>query len=334
VTRSRSGAKLGARAPGRKASRRAARMLSSGGGDPPRRARPGVAESAWAGYVRNVGVYAGNRAICNRRGTVLADFRTRVDAQRFRSGPAEEDEFLLWRTTVATADGADAAEDEWSRDELAELGALAADGSFSTGPAAFERERFTVEQCLCDGDLRVRTIHAYDWEGGLCGVVASRERREPSGGASAGGVEPAAWRSPSVLLDYMLGEWRGCGVLVDRAGGGMRTVTSVLTLRQSDSLMVTQESGLAVDGGPRGALVRARAQQDGNVLFFAESGVQLVLLPGGVSAASPVRVEEGRRFVVETGFLVRPDCRKRVVRCYNADAEWVNTVFLTERRVG
>lgn len=83
-----------------------------------------------------------------------------------------------------------------------------------------------------------------------------------------------------------------------------------------------------------GTQVETRARQDGNVLFFAESGVQLVLLPGGLSVAAPVKISEGKPFVVETGFLMRPDCRKRVVRCYNDDLEWINTVFLTERRIG
>jgi hypothetical protein len=296
-----------------------------------------VSEEAWAGYLRNVGVYTGNRAICDGRGTVLADFPTRVDVQHFED--SDGDEFLLWTNMVRTVDGSDQVEEEWSRDELAELGALVADGSFSSGPNTYVGERFVIEQCLCDGPLRVRSISAFDWEGRMCGMIASREKRVVEGEGDGAGeglttIEPAAWKSPSVLLDYMLGVWNGKGVLIDRMSGNTRRVTSEVTLTQTDGLAIVQKSGLALDGVGTGMRVESRARRDGNVLFFAESSVQLVLLPGGMSVASPLRVRESQPFVLETSFLMRPDCRKRVVRTYNPDCEWINTVFLFEKRVG
>jgi hypothetical protein len=83
-----------------------------------------------------------------------------------------------------------------------------------------------------------------------------------------------------------------------------------------------------------GTSVQSRARPDGNVLFFPDSGVQVALLPGGMAVASPLRVNEMKPFVIETTFLMKPDCRKRVVRCYNNDSEWINTVFLSEKRIG
>jgi hypothetical protein len=301
------------------------------------RQRRNVSKAAWNGYLQNVGVYTGNRAICDGRGTVLADFPTRVDVKRFED--ALGDEFLLWKNSVRTIDGSDQAEEEWSRDELAELGALVADGSFSSGPNSYVGERFVIEQCLCEGPLRIRSISAFDWEGRMCGLIASRERRvvEEEGEDDVGalsGIEPAAWKSPTVLLDYMMGVWNGKGVLLDRASGKTRRVTSEVTLIQTDDLAVIQKSGLALDGVGPGIRVESRARQDGNVLFFADSAVQLVLLPGGMSVASPLRVRESQPFVVETTFLFRPDCRKRVLRTYNSDCEWVNTVFVLEKRIG
>lgn len=84
----------------------------------------------------------------------------------------------------------------------------------------------------------------------------------------------------------------------------------------------------------KGARVEAKARQDGNVLIFAEHRTQVVLLPGGISVACPFRLEQGRPFVIETVFLIRPDYRKRVVRSYNGDCEWLNSVFLAEKRTG
>lgn len=244
-------------------------MLSNSG-EPNKRPRARLPNASWDGYIRNVGVYVGNRALCDGRGTVLADFRTRVEARQYRASEEPDDEFLLWKTTVYTGDGPDSIDEEWSRDELANLGALVGDGSFSKGPNVYVGERCTVDQCLCDGSLRVRSTCAFDWEGRLCGIVASREKRqEPSGGDSGPGtssmartkdgelpeVEPAAWRSPNVLLDYMLGEWNGRGILLNRLSGKVRQVSSKLCLRQSDSLLVHQVSGLSIDGGGRGSFV-------------------------------------------------------------------------------
>jgi hypothetical protein len=228
-----------------------------------------VSQSAWEGYLRNLGVYAGNRAICDGRGTVLADVPTRVCTTRYRAGETVADEFLLWDTAVRTVDGIENAEEEWSRDELADLGALAADGSYSVGPNVYVGERFTIEQCLCAGPLRVRSIHAFDWEGRQCGLVGSRERRqdgEGSAGSPAHGslvasdlsfatpssqIEPAAWRSPNVLLDYMMGTWLGKGILLDRASGSTRRVSSKVSLKRTDGLLISQTSALAIDGaGP------------------------------------------------------------------------------------
>jgi hypothetical protein len=237
--------------------------------EPDRFRRQIVSEASWDGYLRNLGLFTGNRAICNGRGTVLADVPTRVHTQRFRSGENVGDEFLLWDTAIRTADGIEHAEEEWSRDELAHLGAFAADGSYSIGPSVYVGEQFTVEQCLRDGPLRVRSVHAFDWEGKQCGIVASRERLEDgelpakssesssvvvgdvSFASSSPLIEPAAWRSPNVLLDYMMGTWLGKGILLDRISGLTRRVSSKVILNRTDGGLISQTSALAVDGaGP------------------------------------------------------------------------------------
>jgi hypothetical protein len=236
--------------------------------EPDRFRRHVVSEASWNGYLQNVGLFTGNRAICNGRGTVLADVPTQVYTQRFRSGKNIGDEFLLWDTAVRTADGVEHAEEEWSRDELADLGAFGADGSYSIGPTVYVGEQFTVEQCLRDGPLRVRSVHAFDWEGKQCGLVASRERLQnvempaKSSGfssivpgdvsfSSSPLIEPAAWRSPNVLLDYMMGTWLGKGVLLDRISGSTRRVSSKVTLKRTDGALISQTAALAIDGaGP------------------------------------------------------------------------------------
>lgn len=331
-----------------------------------------VSDPAWNGYLTNLGVWTGNRALTNPRGKVLIDLPSRVTVERFQTSAG--DHYLQWRTTVRTADGIDTASDEWSRGELANYAALAADGCFSVGARAFTGEAVTIDNCIVADGMRVRTTHAFDWEGCLSGVVATRERLTPSAttpspSATATGttastgtittgttatstsitasfagetspqappplVEPAAWRNPRILLDYTVGLWDGRGISIDARSAHIHTLSSRLKLTHSSNAFVTESSVLRIgDAGPT-RVFEATGRLDTNFILFAEANVQTLLLPGGVIVSSPVRIRRGRPFAIETSLLVKPDCRKRVLRLYNRDSEWINTVFVNERRAG
>lgn len=322
-----------------------------------------MSDTAWSAYLQNCGVWAGRRALCNARGKVLVDIPTRVCGERFKTPDGED--CVLWKIQVETASGKDEAEEEWSRDELSEFGALSEDGSFSTGAVAFVGERFSVDQCVFATDSRVRSTLAYDWEGRLTGVVASRERKIPdeavakeqqllaegsasATGSSAGGgivpadeteqtaqykIEPAAWRSPTVLLDYSLGIWHGRGVVVDVRTYMTRTVSTVLQMKMEADDVLTQRSQLSIGKKP-GLVVESSAKLDANTALFAEANLQLMLLPGGVTVSCPIQIWAGIAFTLEVAFLVRPDSRKRILRCYDENCNWTQTVFVSELRVG
>lgn len=277
----------------------------------------------------------GKRALSNSRGRVLLDLPTRITAERFCT-PAGST-FVHWRTAVKTADGIDEVDDEWSKEELADFGALAADGCFSVGADRFQGQPITVDQCIFDDwrgtRARIRTTHAFDWEGCLSGMVASRERLTNNSSTDSF-VEPAAWRSPNVMLDYIIGIWDGRGVSIDSRTGESHNITSRLKLTQENGGPLSESSVLRIAGGGPSRVFDAKATVDKNLIFFPEANVQVFLLPGGVSLSAPIRIRSGRPFALETAFLMRPDCRKRVIRLYNRDCDWVNTVFINEMRVG
>lgn len=327
-----------------------AESLGTSGDSSERRSRVSLSASSWRGYLLNSGVWTGRRALCNSRGKVLVDVPVRVCTERFRT-PAGED-CVTWRTEVQTAAGVDEAEEEWSKEELAEFGALASDGCFSTGDDLFVGERFTVDQCLVHDLSRVRATYAYDWEGRLTGVVASRERKLSEHASSSSAItksgingdgafgfetapyiEPAAWRSPSVLLDYTVGIWEGRGVLLDSRTYVTSTIGSRLELRLEPGNVLRQRSQLITTSGPS-LILEASARLDANTALFPEANLQLMLLPGGVSISCPIRVRPGVAFALELTFLARPDFRKRILRCYDEQAQWIQTVFLSERRMG
>lgn len=297
-----------------------------------------LADGSWEGYLKNLGVWIGKRALSNSRGKVLIDLPNRVTAKLYKTSAGEE--FVLWRTAVRTEAGIDEAEEEWSRNELADFGAPAADGSFSVGAEVFFGEPITVDQCLFDDRFRVRTTHAFDWEGCLSGVVASRERFIPNDGKTTEKnlgltfVEPAAWRNPRVLFDYLLGLWEGTGITINSRTGETHRLTSRLRFGQGPDGRVNESSILRIGNGGPTRVFEGTGRLENNLLIYTEANIHIILLPGGVYVSSPIRIRRGRPFTLESAFLMRPDWRKRVLRLYNRDCEWVNTVFLNERRVG
>lgn len=302
-----------------------------------------VTPIAWNGYLKNIGIWTGNRSLVNPRGKVLIDLPSSVTAERFQA--PDGDQFVQWRTSLRTADGVEEGVDEWSRSELAEFAALASDGSHSIGPQAFSGEPITIDHCLVEDGFRVRTTHAFDWEGCLSGIVSNRERFLSAAMQSDGSItkkpssspplqEPLPWRNPRILFDYTVGLWEGRGICIDARTNVIYNLTSRHKINQGAGMLVVESSVLRIgDGGPT-RIFEATGRTDGNFILFAEANVQTILLPGGVIVSSPIRIRRNRPFTVETTFLLKPDCRKRVMRLYNRDAEWINTVFINERRAG
>lgn len=335
---------------------------------PSQTSQRGIPKPAWDGYLKNLGVWTGKRALANPEGRVLIDLPSRVTTQQFKT--SQGDLFVLWQTALRTADAIEEGEEEWSQSELAEFGALAADGSFSIGAQVFVGEDITIDHCIFDEQWRIRTTHAFDWEGCLSGIIANRERKSTDPqqtqqqqklfeqqqqqqnqiqqaqqlaiqqtpadmtAQQRAFIEPVAWRNPRVLFDYLLGVWEGKGICIDARTANVFQLTSRLRLAQGAGQLVTTSSILRIgeDGPTR--VFEAAGKIDANVILFAEANVQMLLLPGGVYVCSPIRIRPGRPFTVETAFLMKPDCRKRILRIYNRDAEWINTTFLNERRAG
>lgn len=97
----------------------------------------------------------------------------------------------------------------------------------------------------------------------------------------------------------------GSGCLVQNLSFGDRTITSSATIK-------------------------------GSVLQFdkdPENPVQVLLLPGGSSATFPVKAQSGKPIFLESGWLIEPCLRQRLIRSYNEKGEWVSSTLVTERKV-
>uniref|UniRef100_A0A7S2ZBA5 DUF3598 domain-containing protein n=1 Tax=Rhodosorus marinus TaxID=101924 RepID=A0A7S2ZBA5_9RHOD len=285
----------------------------------------GSGRMSWSGFVNNVGEWEGRRVLYNGNGVELLDVSTSARVER-----VDDPEGVRWRTEAYREGGEVDIEDvEWTRRDVDLYGAAVESGSYSLGPSAIFGENFKIDQGAVASDVRVCASYAYDWEGKLSGLIVARERRT---NVVQRAIEPSAWNSSAALFDYYLGTWEGSGIITHRQSGRSIDVSSRIRLNFNLNGNLHQVSSLSVIGGQHRE-VQSTAARDGSILLFANAGVQMFLLPGGVSIASPIIITRGEPFVVELAFLVRPDERIRIARCYNADGAWMNTVFLQERRV-
>lgn len=287
-------------------------------------------ETLWTRYLQNVGTWTGERSIIRPSGEVLFVLPTRVEAT-VRQRPSYNNDYVRWDVSVKTGDGIEKEVVEVDRGEIEAGAAVAADGSCSLGPIVESGSGFKVQNMIVCGNGRVCCEFAYGWEGGLQGLLVTRENRVENEKEVVESIVPPAWKSSSILLDYLVGRWKGGGVVVSAKGAGVRSVKSWVGFDVGAGL-VMQTSGVEFEGARRRpSTIRAKGTVDGNLLMFPEDGVQIILAPGGVSVSCPTRI--GQAWAVETAWLVQPDERRRVIRCYGRDG-WLNTLFLKERRVG
>jgi len=61
--------------------------------------------------------------------------------------------------------------------------------------------------------------------------------------------------------------------------------------------------------------------------------VQVLLLPDGASANCPLHIQPGHSFVLETGWLLEPQRRQRLIRSYNSQGQWTSLTLVNETKI-
>lgn len=212
--------------------------------------------------------------------------------------------------------------------ELRSLGrgfAALATGAFSQGSTQLGPfGDFGAELGLIDRPRRVRLVQRFDRHSQLEPLTVIRE--------GLPGHEPDAPQlTPAELLAAILGEWHGTAVTVYPDLRSPQTDSTQLTVTRSGD-RITQTLQFA-DGGA-GRSLRSTAVIQGDRLLFTDGPlpIQVLLLPDGISANCPLRVQTRIPFVLELGWLLAPNHRQRLVRRYDAHGEWVSLTLVDEYR--
>jgi hypothetical protein len=192
------------------------------------------------------------------------------------------------------------------------------DGCFSQGSLQHAPNiNFGAEFAIREGDRRLRLVQLFDQGTALTSLTLIRENR-------AGNTV----QSPPLTVDALVGVWQGEAITryADyREPDVMQT--QIMVERKGDHLTQSLQFG--------NHRIQTSAQIDGNRLHFSEGAQPMLLLclPGGASALMPQQIQPRTPFVFETGWLVEPNLRKRMVRSYGDKGEWASITLVTERKI-
>ena len=188
-------------------------------------------------------------------------------------------------------------------------------GSMQWGPYS----TFGAEFCLINQDRRLRMVQLYDTAAKLQKAVLIREKAPNSN----------IPEQPALTVDSLLGEWQGEAITMYADLRKSDRFKSHLQIKQQDQHYLEQ----SLSFGER--TITSTARIEGSKLLFTGNGlpIQILLLPDGASCNCPLEVGLGHNFVLEMGWLLKPNQRQRIMRNYNEKGNWVSCTWVTETKI-
>lgn len=192
-------------------------------------------------------------------------------------------------------------------------------GSIQWGPFS----EFGAELGLIEGKRRLRLVQMFNRDSQLEKITLIREKL-------AGSNE---LERPPLTVEQLFGEWQGEAVTIYPNFSKSEIYPTMLKIEPETDDRLTQQ--LTFGSGSAVRTITSKAQINGSVLSFAESTLptQVILLPDGASCNCPLQVKPGHFFVLEVGWLLKPNQRQRLIRTYSDKGEWVSLTLITEQKV-
>ncbi|MBD2411333.1 hypothetical protein FACHB389_20935 [Nostoc calcicola FACHB-389] len=267
-------------------------------------------KSQWECFLENLGVWEGSFTNFSPQGALLSDTPSRLSLENL-------DNEQRVRLTLSRS-----GKDDVIREFSSVGGGLLffENGSFSEGLIQIGPfSEFGGELAFVHENRRLRLVQLFDKTANLSGLVLIREHLAGT---------PAAERPP-LQLDDLLGEWQGEAVTIYRDLRSPDTYSTTLKLQLDNAGRLIQSTSF----GDR--TITSTATIKGSIILFDENPdkqIQVLLLPDGGSATSPLKVQLRQPLFLEAGWLIQPNLRQRMIRSYNDKGEWVSLTLVTEER--
>ncbi|BDI15965.1 hypothetical protein ANSO36C_17670 [Nostoc cf. commune SO-36] len=267
-------------------------------------------KSQWECFLQNLGVWEGSFTNFSPQGTLLNDTPSRLsleylnNSQKVRLSLSRSGQDLI-REFSSVGGGLLFFENGSFSEGLIQLGPFSEFG----GELAFVHE-----------NRRLRLVQLFDKTGQLKELILIREHLAGT---------PAAER-PTLQINDLLGEWQGQAVTIYPDWRSPETYSTALKLQLDDAGQLIQSLSFAEH------TITSIATIKGSIILFDQNpqkSVQVLMLPDGASATSPLKVQLRQSFFLEVGWLIQPNLRQRMIRSYNEKGEWVSLTLVTEQRV-
>ncbi|MBN3885277.1 MAG: DUF3598 family protein [Nostoc sp.] len=268
-------------------------------------------KSQWECFLQNLGVWEGSFSNFSPQGILLNDTPSRLSLEGLNNNQTV-------RLTLCRS-GRDDVVKEYS--SLGRSLLFFENGSFSEGLIQLGPfSEFGAEVALVHENRRLRLVQLFDNIGQLKELILIREHL-----AGTPAVE-----SPTLQMNDLLGEWQGQAVTIYPDWRSPDTYSTTLKLQLDDAGRLIQSTSFAE------RTITSTATIKGSIVLFdqdPEKQVQVLFLPDGASATSPLKVQLRQPFFLEVGWLIQPNLRQRMIRSYNEKGEWVSLTLVTEERV-
>jgi hypothetical protein len=189
-------------------------------------------------------------------------------------------------------------------------------GAFSQGSIQFSPYgEFGAEFGFVEADRRLRLVQLFQ-NGQFNSITLIREQRQGTN----------APERPHLSVEQLIGDWQGEAVTLYADLRNPETYATTLSIWQDGDRL---HQRLAMPNRE----MTSTAKIDGSQLHFDQGRfpVQVLLLPDGASCNTPLTVPRGQPFVIETGWLLAPNLRHRLVRSYDAQGGWSSLTLVVER---
>ncbi|VEP11930.1 conserved hypothetical protein [Hyella patelloides LEGE 07179] len=194
------------------------------------------------------------------------------------------------------------------------------DGTFCQGSMQWSPySQFGAEFGIIEGDRRLRMVELYNSSSSLEKVVLIREKLPNS----------QTPERPPLEVDNLVGEWQGKAITMYADLRNPDTFETHLTITKFSDRYIQQ----ILSFGDRN--ITSTAKIEGNRLLFENSNlpIQILLLPDGASCNCPLETKLGHHFVLEMGWLLEPNRRKRIMRSFDDKGAWTSCTLVTETKI-
>ncbi|MDZ7957272.1 MAG: DUF3598 family protein [Aulosira sp. DedQUE10] len=267
--------------------------------------------SQWENLLHNLGEWQGSFIRFSPQGELLQDIKSVVSLEGLNDNQTIRQ--------VVSRQGQEDLVLEYS--SLSKSTLFFENGAFSQGSIQLAPfTEFGAELGLIHENRRLRLVQLFDKNGQLDKLTLIPEH--------LAGTE--ATESPTVQIDDLLGEWRGEATTIYTDFRSPHTVSTTLKLQLDNAGRFIQTLCFEEH------TITSSATIKGSIIHFdqdPQKQMQVLLLPHGASATSPLKVNLRQSFILEVGWLIKPNLRQRMVRSYNDKGEWVSLTLVTEERV-